>query len=209
MMTGCENQVMAVIWAEKEPMALAEIMDKVNAKFNKSWKSQTVSTFLAKIVRKGYLTSYRKGRHVYYVPLFTRDEYFVKALEELRKNCGVPAEDMQKFFSKMLQEKKTMKKLLPESENQVMSVIWREKESMTMFEIMDKVNNAFKKDWKQQTVWSFLTRIVRKGYLSTYKKGRYTYYVPKITRDEYFTQALDELRKNCGMTVEDIQKFLR
>ena len=53
--SACERLVMKAIWDTPEEMALQEIMDKVNEENGKSWKPQTVSTFLARLVRKGFL----------------------------------------------------------------------------------------------------------------------------------------------------------
>ena len=58
----CERMVMKVVWESEEALDLANVMSRVNEEFSKDWKPQTVSTFLARLVRKGYLSTYRKGR---------------------------------------------------------------------------------------------------------------------------------------------------
>ena len=40
-----------------------------------TWKPQTVSTFISKLVRKGYLEPYRSGQYIYYHILISMDEY--------------------------------------------------------------------------------------------------------------------------------------
>lgn len=74
-LTTCEELVMKVVWEADEEMSLMEIMDRVNAKYKKDWKPQTVSTFLARIVRKEYLRSYRSGRQFYYTILIPLESY--------------------------------------------------------------------------------------------------------------------------------------
>lgn len=74
-MTDCEVLVMKTIWESTEILSLREVTAQVNRKFNRNWKTQTVSTFLARLVRKGYLTMERKGRQFYYYPTITEDEY--------------------------------------------------------------------------------------------------------------------------------------
>ncbi|MGN0349749.1 MAG: BlaI/MecI/CopY family transcriptional regulator [Roseburia sp.] len=80
--SNCEKQVMKVIWDTPEEMALQEIMTKVNAENGKEWKPQTVSTFLARLVRKNFLTVYRKGRYSYYQPAISKKEYWKATMKE-------------------------------------------------------------------------------------------------------------------------------
>ena len=54
---------------------MQEITEMVNTQHGKNWKTQTVSTFLARLVKKDYLKMYRKGRCFYYQPLVDKEEY--------------------------------------------------------------------------------------------------------------------------------------
>lgn len=74
-LTDCELLVMKVIWESEERLSLIQIMDQVNGKYHKTWKSQTVSTFLGRIVRRGFLAMERKGRQFFYTPLVSEEEY--------------------------------------------------------------------------------------------------------------------------------------
>lgn len=47
-----EKEVMSVIFTKEEEMRLKDIVDAVNQKFEHSWKPQTVSTFLARMIKK-------------------------------------------------------------------------------------------------------------------------------------------------------------
>lgn len=78
----CEKLVMKVIWDAKENLPLRDIMSRVNQENNKSWKPQTVSTFLARLVKKGYITVYRKGRYSYYVPSISKDDFLRATIDE-------------------------------------------------------------------------------------------------------------------------------
>ncbi|MDD6305798.1 MAG: BlaI/MecI/CopY family transcriptional regulator [Clostridiales bacterium] len=80
--SACERLVMKAIWDTPEEMALQEIMDKVNEENGKSWKPQTVSTFLARLVRKGFLSSYRKGRYSYYQPVVSKEDFWKATMNE-------------------------------------------------------------------------------------------------------------------------------
>ena len=74
-LTDCEQLVMKTVWDAAEEIGLMEILQRVNSKYGKKWKSQTVSTFLARLVRKGYLRPYRQGRVFYYQVLVPLEEY--------------------------------------------------------------------------------------------------------------------------------------
>lgn len=74
-LTECEQLVMKVVWDAEEELSLMEIMDRVNTKYDKDWKPQTVSTFLARLVGKGYLQHYRQSRQFFYKILVPLEEY--------------------------------------------------------------------------------------------------------------------------------------
>lgn len=74
-LTTCEELVMKTVWDAGEELSLMEIMQRTNEKYHKEWKPQTVSTFLGRIVRKGYLRSYRQGRVFFYQTLIPMEEY--------------------------------------------------------------------------------------------------------------------------------------
>ena len=78
----CERMVMKVIWDSPEELALQDIMTRVNAENNKAWKPQTVSTFLTRLVKKGFLTLYRKSRYCFYQPLVSKQEYWEATMKE-------------------------------------------------------------------------------------------------------------------------------
>lgn len=80
--SACERLVMKVIWDSEDELALQEIMNGVNTENNKTWKPQTVSTFLSRLVRKGFLSVYRKGRYSYYQPLVSKEEYWKATMKE-------------------------------------------------------------------------------------------------------------------------------
>jgi predicted transcriptional regulator len=74
-LTDCEQLVMKVVWDAEDELSLMEVMDRVNDKYHKNWKPQTVSTFLARLVKKGYLRHYRQGRVFFYQILVPLEEY--------------------------------------------------------------------------------------------------------------------------------------
>ena len=73
--TDSELLIMKVLWETTEELSLPGITNVVNERFDKTWKPQTVSTFLARLVKKDYLTMVRKGRIFLYYPTLTMKEY--------------------------------------------------------------------------------------------------------------------------------------
>lgn len=74
---------------------------------------------------------------------------------------------------------------LSDSELFVMKVIWRSDESLSLQDIVERVNRIYEKNWKQQTVSVFLGRIVKKNLLISKRQGRQFFYYPTISEEEY------------------------
>lgn len=81
-LTECEQLVMKTVWDSKKELGLMEIMERVNKNYHKEWKPQTVSTFLARLVQKGYLSHYREGRVFFYRILIPFDKYREQIIKE-------------------------------------------------------------------------------------------------------------------------------
>ena len=80
-LTDSELLVMKTVWESEEPLPVQEIMTRTNLKYGKKWKVQTISTFLGRMVKKGYLNMERKGRVFYYDPLVTEEVYRKRELD--------------------------------------------------------------------------------------------------------------------------------
>ena len=79
-LTDSELLVMKAVWATEEAMSIQGITAKVNWMYKKDWAKQTVSVFLGRIVKRGFLRSERKGRHFFYYPTVSEDEYAKKEI---------------------------------------------------------------------------------------------------------------------------------
>lgn len=84
-------------------------------------------------------------------------------------------------------------KRLPESEELVMSAVWEADSDPDLSTVMEFVHLNYGKDWKPQTVSTFLSRLVRRGFLTSYRKGRYTYYKPAVGKAEYVTAEITRM----------------
>jgi len=75
---------------------------------------------------------------------------------------------------------------LPRAELDIMQTIWEQEtpiSSVRMTELMRPI-----KGWKKQTVYTLLSRLVDKGFLSSEKQGKERCYAPLIDREEYLQQ---------------------
>lgn len=80
-LTNCEEMVMKIVWDAEKELDLSSVTRRVNETYHKEWKPQTVSTFLSRLVRKGYLMHYRQGRVFYYRILVPQKKYLEEMAE--------------------------------------------------------------------------------------------------------------------------------
>ena len=81
-------------------------------------------------------------------------------------------------------------------EEKVMLAIWQCKSEATYKEVQAKVEADFGDRWKGETVCSFINRLKKKGYITTNKRGRYTYYEAVVNFEEYRRMKVDEMIQN-------------
>ena len=82
-LTVIERKIMNVIWNTDHRMALAEIRKRVNDKFNAGWRPQTISTYLAHLIRKGWLSMERSGKVFLYTPEISAEDCLNEDLNSL------------------------------------------------------------------------------------------------------------------------------
>ncbi|SHM94442.1 Predicted transcriptional regulator [Caldanaerovirga acetigignens] len=118
-----------------------------------------------------------------------------------------------------------MKKLqrISDAERKIMEYIWRSGRPVTTSEIMENLPEG--KIWKQNTVVTFLGRLIKKGILKATRIGKANYYEPCITEQEYryfeTKQFINEVHKgsilgfitalfeNGDLTKEDIESIMK
>lgn len=82
-LTESEEIVMKAIWDLKKEPVLSDVAEKVTSAYGKDWKPQTVSTFIAKLVRKQYLKLYRNGKVYTYKILVSEGLYNQEQLKRV------------------------------------------------------------------------------------------------------------------------------
>ena len=99
-LTGAEKVVMKAMWDSDHPLSLGETTKLLNESYGKNWKPQTVSTFIAKVVQKGFLKMVREGRRITYEILISLEEYRASEAREFVEfwDRGDVAEFLSSYF---------------------------------------------------------------------------------------------------------------
>lgn len=103
-LTESEKITMKCVWDLGDGTRLAHILARANDMYEKDWKSQTVSTFLGKLVLKGYVDQYRDGRYFCYRILISKRDY---RCHELAKDVQFWNDGDIQAFADELMDKKT------------------------------------------------------------------------------------------------------
>lgn len=101
------------------------------------------------------------------------------------------------------------KNRLSEAEELIMAVLVKSDEDLTLEELAQQVNLRFGKQWKIQTICTYLTRMQKKGYISIYRIGRYSHYHPEISLDKYRMMMLSRANNLLfGGNWESMSEFI-
>ncbi|MCD7823186.1 MAG: BlaI/MecI/CopY family transcriptional regulator [Oscillospiraceae bacterium] len=86
---------------------------------------------------------------------------------------------------------------LSEAEREIMQVMWETGDEVTASMLLSEFEDS--KGWKPQTLNTFLTRLVSKGYLESHKRGNANIYSTLISKSEFESQEASEfVEKNYG-----------
>ncbi len=72
-----ELEIMRIIWLNKGSVLFADIITKINEQ-DKPWKTNTVLTFLSRLVEKEMLMIKKRGRLNEYIALVSESEYMAE-----------------------------------------------------------------------------------------------------------------------------------
>ncbi|SHN85206.1 BlaI/MecI/CopY family transcriptional regulator [Desulfitobacterium chlororespirans] len=70
---------------------------------------------------------------------------------------------------------------LPDSELEIMMLIWDAEEKVTSDYLMQRLAKA----WQKTTVLNFLNRLCERGFLTFHKEGRLNIYEPLVEKEDY------------------------
>lgn len=71
---------------------------------------------------------------------------------------------------------------ISEAELEIMKVLWAADEPVTAQDVSSQLKN---KEWKYSTIATLFSRMVEKGAVSHEKRGRFFYYTPLVSEEEY------------------------
>lgn len=74
---------------------------------------------------------------------------------------------------------------LTEAEEIVMKAVWDAEKEAVLSDVADRVNDFYGRNWKRQTVSTFLSKLVRKNYLKLQRNGKVYTYKILIPEAEY------------------------
>ena len=75
----------------------------------------------------------------------------------------------------------------------ILKYLWSRETPATFSEIMTHFNKKKKKEWKKQTVNTFLTRLAQKGFLNIDKSGKRAIYIPSVSKKKYYEDYAQQI----------------
>ena len=84
-LTNTELQIMELLWASQEPMSFRKIMDVAVNEWKKTWKVQTLNSFLLGLQKMGLVGTDRgmSSYNVYYA-LCTKEQHIHNCIRDSR-----------------------------------------------------------------------------------------------------------------------------
>lgn len=96
-------------------------------------------------------------------------------------------------------------KRLPESELEIMMIIWKYDRAVSRMEIEERLH----KKVTAPTILSFLNRLEKKGFVKVEKAGKINWYTPLIKEDEYLqTESRNILQRMYQNSVKNFMTAL-
>lgn len=83
---------------------------------------------------------------------------------------------------------------LSDTEKKIMELLWQLKEPLSLRETMNYLNEKLNKNWKQQTIGTYLSHLEKAGLVHIDKRFARSYlYFPTCTKEEYTQKYLQKL----------------
>ena len=82
---------------------------------------------------------------------------------------------------------------LSDAEYEIMEFLWTQEEPVTLQSIIAYCTNEKHHSWKQQTIYTFLTRLEHKGAVTAVKHGHKRHYSASTSMEEFKKRATHQL----------------
>ncbi|MCI7244278.1 MAG: BlaI/MecI/CopY family transcriptional regulator [Lachnobacterium sp.] len=81
-LSACETVIMKVIWDAVDDIALQQLIVDLREQYGRDYARTTVVTFLGKMAEKGFISTYRVGKHSYVHALKDEKTYKEKLMKD-------------------------------------------------------------------------------------------------------------------------------
>lgn len=118
-----ESEILQIIWESGGSTTVAPLLEKLAA-IGKPWKSNTVVTFLARLVEKGLLSVEKSGRNNIYNVVFSAKEFRERQMQSFLEKMY--ADDAKELVASLLRHEYLTAKDVEE-----LAEIWKTGRDMT------------------------------------------------------------------------------
>ncbi len=73
-LTNAEAEIIEFLWTLDEPATLQDVIRYCTEEKQRTWKQQTIYTFLSRLEQKGVVSAVKKGQKRYYSAALTLDQ---------------------------------------------------------------------------------------------------------------------------------------
>ena len=87
-----------------------------------------------------------------------------------------------------------------------MRIIWLADHELVLNEILRAANEDYAKAWKPQTVSTYLSHLVQKGYLSMEREGKYCKYSPLVSLKVYLSYDIRNFAEFWGLDAQALEE---
>ena len=85
-------------------------------------------------------------------------------------------------------------RMLAPSEALIMKCLWESHENLTVLELTERLKNIYGKEYAVNTVATFMTILMKKGFVSRYKKKHSHQYCPLISMEDYAQCQISDVK---------------
>ena len=75
-----------------------------------------------------------------------------------------------------------------------MQCVWESGADLTVYEITERLHEVYGKDYANNAVATFMTVLMKKGFVSRYKKHHSHQYHPEVTLDEFRNAQVNKMK---------------
>ena len=83
---------------------------------------------------------------------------------------------------------------LSEVEILIMKSIWKLGDGITVYEIIDYLDQVYDRKYTRSTVKTYITKLKKKRFVDTQVKGNYSYITAKITEEMYREEQMELMK---------------